>query len=44
MLINVTRKLTKFSPPAWGWSVTNLPLNIPELVLPTRVGMVPGPG
>ncbi len=30
----------KFSPPAWGWSVTVVPVAAPILVLPTRVGMV----
>src|ERR1035441_415961 len=34
------------SPPAWGWSAPSAESHQPELVLPTRVGMVrmPAPG
>ncbi len=34
------RILAKFSPPAWGWSVTEKTTCGRKLVLPTRVGMV----
>ena len=31
---------SRFSPPAWGWSVRQESLPQQQLVLPTRVGMV----
>src|SRR5262249_10315799 len=41
---DVRRAVVPFSPPAWGWSVSEHFLDVDGSVLPTRVGMVRSAG